>query len=241
MATEVSEEIKKRIEARRANRAANTAAPAVVAEPPVQPAEEVPPAVEEVPVVEPQVVEAAVPPAKPQRQPRLEPEIGKPEPPISRAERVAAAQPIVVQPAILSVLEGMRRGEAIVISRESDATWYMTSYAKFLAGPKPKTAPNGKLPNGFLNSLFSPEYLEWEQVWNQKDFTQKMEYAVEKGLNAEDFITEENGAISPRLTLLKLVPAVRNKLGLSKYKPGFETVSQRKEAEAKARAGEDWL
>lgn len=243
MTTEVSEEIRKRIEQRRAARSGNAAAPAQtpVAEP-VQPLAEQPAPEPALPVEassQAKVEPAPTPPAGPKRQPRLEPQPDVVEQPISRAERITAAQP--AQPAILSLLEGMRIGEAIVVHRETDATWHMSLYAHFVNGPKPKTAPTGKLPNGFAATLLNPAYAEWEQAWSQKTFEQKMEEGLKLGLNADDFVTEEEGKISPRLTLLKLVPAIRNKMGLPKYKPGFETITQRKEAEAKARVGEAWL
>lgn len=265
MATEVSAEIKRRIEARRAARGGTAATP--VAETPAGPvvvAPDVPePVVPSIDILPPDATEKpqgdGVPPSPPsapkpakaaaQRQPKLEPDNGAvvEDQPVSRVERIqqAASQP-KSQPAILSLLEEMRRGEAIVIVREDDATWHMTSYAKFIAGPKPTTAPTGQLPLGFKKSLLNPDYGKWEQeVWLPKSFEQKLEYAVEIGLNANDFITEEEvdgvKKISQLLTLIRLVPAVRAKLGMSKYKPGFDGKLQRKEAETKARAGESWL
>lgn len=260
MTTEVSEEIRRRIEARRANRSGNTAAavtPEAVAEVAVEtpPAPETPPVEVAPPAAAAPPVKAASPKPNNKRQPVLEP-AGQPavvaEPPAiveptSRADRVKAAaeQPPSSQPAILSLLEEMRRGEALVIVREADNQWQMTTWGKFIAGPKPKTAPTGTLPNGFNKSLFSPEYMAWDQEWVKKSFEQKLEFAVELGLNADDFIAEEkdeqgNKKISPLLTLVRLVPAVRAKLGMAKYKPGYETVQQRKDAEARARAGEAW-
>lgn len=262
MTTEVSDEIRKRIEARRAARggtapAPSTQEPAAPVVEPLPPSQELitPPAANgdgaaaQEPVTPLAVAPPpATPPSKPagKRQPVREPEpatqAAPPEPavePVSRADRVTIQHP--PQPAILSLLEDMRRGEAVVIVRDEDARWTMTTYQKFVSGPKPSTAPTGTLPNGFFKSLLSDEYVTWEAAWNKKTFLQKMESAVESGLNADDYFTnDKSGELSEQLTLLKLVPAVRAKLGMSKYRPAYQTITQRKEAEQKARAGEAW-
>lgn len=125
----------------------------------------------------------------------------------------------------------MEEGQKLVITRVG-ATWHVSSLATELVSGK--GVKKGRLPGDYWEKILTDEYYKWQQgEWGAMTYEEKIAYAKELGAEWEPHEHMQT-------EMMRVVPAVREILGIEKYKPQYATEAQRAEAKERARAGLDY-
>jgi hypothetical protein len=72
----------------------------------------------------------------------------------------------------------------------------------------------------FWDTVASPDYLKWSREWSNLTMAEKKSRAIKLG------VTWEKNA-NPKIEAMLLTAAVREHLGISKYKPEYATRGSR--------------
>lgn len=169
----------------------------------------------------------------------------------TRAERVKEQAMNASQALIIGLLEHMRAGEQLLITRDNDNLWSIVlptsvtgSYVvKTTSAGTQKIEPkaerrvrtSGKLPANFNDSLLNPEYTKWQNDWRAMTLDQKEAFAKKAGVTQFP-----DKSMDEKMYNMRLAMAVNAVTGLSKYKPQYATQAARDAAKQKALQGLDW-
>lgn len=103
-------------------------------------------------------------------------------------------------------------GESVMITKVEDGKWTI--------GPANKKAlqvTSGKLSGkAYWDEVCTPEYREWEKEWITLS-------AAEKAKRCKTAGVTWTHAPDPRVDAINMTEAYRNKLGITKYKPQYES------------------
>lgn len=134
--------------------------------------------------------------------------------------KVQSVDKAVAEDILTGLLEALDEGgKSLVIVKVKDNKWNLSLSDGVKAG--------GKMTSSEAwHATVSDEFLEWSKTWNAKSFEEKKKYA--KQLKCK---WEEND--DPRIEVMRITQAVREKEGIEKYKPEYRT----RAARAALRAG----
>lgn len=145
-----------------------------------------------------------------------EEEAAEEEAPAPAKAKIRKVDSVVAGEILTGLLDGLEEGKAIVVTRNGENKW------QFAMGDAVVAAGGaGKLRGKeFWATVRSPEYDKWRADWKQKTFDEKKKYATKIGAAWEP---HEN----PQIEVMRITAAVREKLGIEKYKPEFASRSAR--------------
>jgi hypothetical protein len=165
--------------------------------------------------------------------------------PESRMERVVEQAKSASQGLIIGLLEHMRAGEQLLITRDGQGLWSIVLPTSVVGSYEVKVAPSGqpvaqrtvlqgRLPNDFEDSLRNPAYNAFQAKWRSWNLDQKHAYAKE--INAP---LPADGT-DPKVYNMRLMMSVLATANLAKYKPEYATQAARAAAKDKALKGLPW-
>jgi hypothetical protein len=118
---------------------------------------------------------------------------------------------------IADFMEMLEVGQSIIITRDSDLTWRVSS------GTMTK-APSGKIMGrqgkAYWEEVANPAFTDWQREWGQKTFAEKKAEAKKLGVTYE---AHDN----PKIEVMRITEAVREKIGIQKYKPEYASRAAR--------------
>lgn len=168
----------------------------------------------------------------------------------TRTERVTEQARQVSNEIVVSLLEAMRAGEQLLITREDGNVWKIvmptSAVGSYQVRVNPAGVPKveverkvpenpGKLPTGFEQSMMNPDYIAWQDAWRKASVQDKIAQAKELGVVIPDEATTD-----PLIFNMKLSMGVQQAKNLAKWKPQYATVESRKLAKEKAMRGLEW-
>lgn len=169
----------------------------------------------------------------------------EPEPVAPIMERVRQQAANSSQALILGMLEHMRAGEQLLITRDGNGLWSIIIPTSVVGTVTVTTKPSGEpkvtkrvvqtsghLPQGFKESLWTQEYKNFLEKWTPMSFEERK--AMVKNLGVEIPDGDE------RIVNMALSMAVQAKNGIEKWLPAYDTKEKRDKAEANAKAGLPW-
>lgn len=168
----------------------------------------------------------------------------------TRDERIKNQVKDISAGLITGLLEQMRLGEQLLITRKAEGEWalnmptaagaYEVSMAR-TGTPKVERTVNtgykagsGRLPPKFEESLWTDAYKEWTAAWQKMSLNDKVKQAEELGVAIPDL------ALGNLIVNMRLSMGIQAKKQLAKYKPEYSTSEARKEAKEKALKGLEW-
>lgn len=166
----------------------------------------------------------------------------EPAPEVStRMERVAQQAANASQALILGLLEHMRAGEQLLITRDGQGVWSIVLPTSVVGNYQVKVEPSGqpvvqrtvnsgRLPAKFNESLMNPKYLEFNAKWRTMSREAKITHANALGVPVPD-------SADPRIWNMNLMMGVQVAEGIDKWKPEYSTQAARAAAEENARKG----
>lgn len=192
------------------------AKPAAKVEPPAAPAKKV--------VVPPPAAKVAVKPAAKPVAKIVEPDPVVEEDVVEEAPAKVAAPSLklktvssqVMEELLPAMMEAMSTGQVIVITKTADGKWTVGP-----ASGRAAASAAGKLTGkAYLEEVCTQEYLKFDEEWNQLTAAEKRNRAKKEGVKWEDDKDE-------RVNMIRLTQAMREHMGVEKYKPEYQTRKQR--------------
>lgn len=168
----------------------------------------------------------------------------------TRTERVMEQARQVSNEIVVAMLECMRAGEQLLITREDEKLWKVvmptSAVGNYEVRVNPAGVPTvevdrkvsekpGRVPAGFEESMMNPDYLAWQNAWRKASVDTKISQAEKLGIPMPD-----QAATDPLIFNMTLSMGVQKALNLSKWKPEYNTQEARKLAKEKAMRGLDW-
>lgn len=162
------------------------------------------------------------PPAKrtQRRRPAVEEEEDEEEEaPAPKAKKVKLEKvdDTMVSSIVLELLLSLEDGQAVLFQK-SDGGFSISTGEAVETTKKLK----GK---AYWEEVTDPKYREWDEEWREKSYEEKVKFAKKQKL-------EWNEHENPRVDVIRLTQAVREHLGIEKYKPQYRTRSAREAVKA---------
>lgn len=128
---------------------------------------------------------------------------------VPQVKKVSTA---VVENFLVPMLDSLETdGKALIVTRLSDDKWQfkLADVAAPAAGKKVR----GKEYNA---TVLSPEYIKWQKEWQALTYEEKVAQAKKMGV-------EWKRDKDPRMDAMRLTEAVCENMGISKYRPEYDT------------------
>lgn len=169
--------------------------------------------------LEEEIEELEEAPSKRKRRKVVEPE---PEAPPKRKRKVARKvelepeEPASSEDLLNCILEGLDDGQSMTITRESDTSWVLA------VGGVVEVAPATQKLSGkaYSDEVRSQEFQDHAVVWKELSFEEKLAHAEKLDVQWKEHD-------DPRVEVIRVTAAVREKLGIEKYKPQYRTRAAR--------------
>lgn len=174
----------------------------------------------------------------------------KPETPPTRTERVMEQARQVSNEIVVALLESMRAGEQLLITRDDEKVWKIvmptsaTGYYQVRVNPAgvPKVEVERKVPDnpgrtpaGFEASMMNPDYIKFQEDWAKMNMEQKAAMADELKVKVPEWAYKDDRTLNMQLSMV-----IQKVKGLEKWQPKYSTVEARKLAKEKATRGLEW-
>jgi len=139
----------------------------------------------------------------------MEPEVPEEPKSVAKIIKKTGANPV------MDIMELMETGKALLITKESEGVWIvnLSSQDSIVA----KIADYGKLSGKqYFEEVANNDYIEWSKEWKQLTYSEKKNKALKLGVV---WTKHPN----PKVDVMRITDAVRQKLGIQKYKPEYAT------------------
>lgn len=132
------------------------------------------------------------------------------------APKVRKVAQEIVEDIVLELMGALENGQAFAITKVDDSHWTIgPGGAKLNAAAA--AAASGKLRGAeFMAEVCTPEYLAFDEEWGNLTTAEKMARAKKAGVKWER-------SEAKQVDLIRLTLAMREKLGIKKYKPQYES------------------
>jgi len=114
-----------------------------------------------------------------------------------------------------AILGGLSEGQSVTITASEDE-WVLSAGGETVAAPK-VTLLKGR---AYHDEVLAEEFLDWREKWQELTFSEKKAQA--KKAKAEWDEHED-----PRVEAMRIAAAIREALGIEKYKPEYRTRAAR--------------
>lgn len=122
---------------------------------------------------------------------------------------------------VIDILENMEVGTVLMVLREDRDSWKVTVTNDKFSGIVHPVATGVKLSGkAFWDTVTNPDYIQWNREWSNLTMSEKKQRAIKLG------VTWEKNP-NPKIEAMLLTAAVREKLGIVKYKPEFSSRASR--------------
>jgi hypothetical protein len=126
------------------------------------------------------------------------------------------------------ILENMKVGTIIMVLREAADSWKVTVTDKRFSDVVHPNTTNVRLSGrAYWDTVSNPDYVLWSKEWNQLTFSEKKKRAQKLGVTWE-------ANRDPKIETMLLTAAVREKLGIKKYRPEFSSRAARSNIRARS-------
>lgn len=129
--------------------------------------------------------------------------------------KVRKVETVVADNVFAQILEGIETGKSVLITRTGDGKWELS-----LTDGKGKSSAGRLTGKAYWDEVSNPEFTQWNAEWQEKTFDEKKSYAKKLGLKWEEHA-------NPKVEVMRITEAVRNHLGVEKYKEEYRTRSAR--------------
>lgn len=122
------------------------------------------------------------------------------------------------------LLAALSEGDALIIRCTAEDTYVISkaTHESIASAPEPK--PAGKKVS--VNDMLTDEFKEWRTAWAELTYEEKVEKAEEAGV-------EWNRHENPKVDVMRLSAAMREALGIEKWRPEYSTRAARAAARGK--------
>lgn len=122
--------------------------------------------------------------------------------------RVKSVEATVIDSLFPQLLQSLEAGKSLIISAVGNNKWQISTSEAVVSSGKKLSGPE------YAQTVFSQEYLDWNDEWRQLTYAEKLEKAAKAKVQWDK---HEN----PKVDVMRLTEAYREHIGVEKYKPEY--------------------